>query len=289
MRLHELYQEEPGGYFTHDGVNYDLNALLRRAENLPVQEFRVSDLDWVLSQDADPERVAHADLGVPILVAKWRDKLVVLDGYHRLTRAKREGRERIPGKFVPSEWLLSTRIISEAALTELSRPRTRDRAEWILINAGYKHLGRGGQGAAFQKPGAPYVVKLFDARDKAYLTFIRVAMANTDNPHFPKFFGKPIKITDDYWAMRIEPLRRSFGYFYEIGLIDRYITNEDDRAEDSDAFEYVSQQPELQAACDIIVMLIRHSQHDFICDVHQSNVMLRGSTLVLSDPVAMNV
>ena len=74
MKLNEFYQEEPGGTFTHAGEEYDLNAVLEMAANIPEQEFNVKDLDWILVFDyANPERVKTADLTTPILVTTWFD------------------------------------------------------------------------------------------------------------------------------------------------------------------------------------------------------------------------
>ena len=173
-------------------------------------------------------------------------------------------------------------------ITELSRP-SRDKAEHMLVKAGYRQLGRGvSGGAVFQKPGASYVLKLFDARDEAYLTFVRLASRN-HNPHFPKFFGKPIRITDNYFAVRTEPLQPSTN-LEEVEIIDRYIIAKRDNMNGwwRPEFEYFSDKSELREACDLIAMMLRQSGHDFICDVHLKNVMMRGSVLVLSDPVAMN-
>jgi hypothetical protein len=114
--IREYYREEPLGNFTHDGTDYYLNPILERSAALPVEQFLVRDLDWIID-DADDEdtndveRITHADLSAPILVTHWRGRLVVLDGYHRLLKAKREGRAELPGKLIPEEWLLAARIV----------------------------------------------------------------------------------------------------------------------------------------------------------------------------------
>ena len=103
MRLNEItYQEEPGSTFHHDGRLYDLNRVLALVADRPVQRFAVRDLAWVLDHDTpDSERVSRADLTAPLLVAAWRNSLVVVDGLHRLARAVQDGVHGLPGRLVP--------------------------------------------------------------------------------------------------------------------------------------------------------------------------------------------
>jgi len=83
-----MYQEEPGSSFTHDGREYDLNYLLRCSTLFPVVDVLVDDLTWVLEYDSpNIRRLMAADLDAPILVTWWNDKLVVLDGLHRMAKA----------------------------------------------------------------------------------------------------------------------------------------------------------------------------------------------------------
>lgn len=102
MRLVEFYQEEPGGSFTHDGVEYDLNPLLRDTEDYPVKDIPVDDLKWIIDKE---EEFEYADTDVPILVTPWKDKIAVIDGYHRLLKAVDKGLETLPAKMVPTKIL----------------------------------------------------------------------------------------------------------------------------------------------------------------------------------------
>lgn len=104
MRLDEFYQEEPGGSFTHDGEEYYLNPLLRHTEEYPVQDIPVSELEWI-TKDQEPEEFEYADTEVPILVTPWEDKIVVIDGYHRLLKAIDRELEKLPAKVVPTSVL----------------------------------------------------------------------------------------------------------------------------------------------------------------------------------------
>ena len=177
--------------------------------------------------------------------------------------------------------------ITEQTLTELSRPSSRNEAEYVLVRAGYAHLGRGQTGSVFQKPGAAYVLKLFDARDTAYLDFIGLATANP-NPHFPKFIGKPVRVNDGYHAIRTELLEPvSKDRLTEVVMIDKYIISMRNYGNcHNEDYLYVSSHPELQEACDMLAKFLKY-KNQYFCDIHEPNVMMRGSTLVMTDPVAM--
>lgn len=177
----------------------------------------------------------------------------------------------------------------ESTLTELSRPSTRGDAEAVLTDAGYTQLGKGSQGVVYQKPGSPYVLKLFNSNDEAYANFIGLALRNP-NPHFPKFFGKRVMVTPNYFAIRTEVLKPSTGREEEVGLIDRYIIQmRDYGAVYDEVYTYMNAPAnvELKAACDVVSKFLKQNS-DFFCDVHPPNVMLRGNTLVLTDPMGQH-
>lgn len=113
MLLIELYQEEKGSNFTHDGKDYDLNKILKLVDKQDEIEVKVDDLEWEIEEELsadDDERVKNADLNAPILVTKWEDKLVTVDGYHRLIKAVRDGVKELPAKEVSKEQLEKARI-----------------------------------------------------------------------------------------------------------------------------------------------------------------------------------
>lgn len=108
-----VYQEEPNSTFTHDGQMYDLNYLLRLMADYPIVDIPVDELTWVLEYDfPDIRRLIAADLEAPVLVTWWEDKLVVIDGLHRMAKAMVLGHQTILGKYVPLrvlEWTLITK------------------------------------------------------------------------------------------------------------------------------------------------------------------------------------
>ena len=103
MRLAEVYsyQEEPTSTYTHDGKTYNVNAMLRQAEGLPIEQLLVSDLAWILPHTTvQPERVTMANVSLPILATPWRGRLVVVDGAHRLARAVQLGMSTLSGRVI---------------------------------------------------------------------------------------------------------------------------------------------------------------------------------------------
>ena len=115
MKLVELYQEEPGGTFTNDGKDYDLNKVLADVDDLPKVLFFVKDLEWVLKYDTpDPGRVGEANTSAPILVAYYEgDKFVVVDGLHRLAKAIEKKIRFLIGRLVPADILEKDEVLSE--------------------------------------------------------------------------------------------------------------------------------------------------------------------------------
>ena len=100
MKLSEIYQEDDS-IFASDGKKYDLNLLFKLANDKQPENFKISDLDWVLKYDTPrQERVSKANTSIPILVTKRKNDLLVIDGLHRLAKAKANGKKTISGKMI---------------------------------------------------------------------------------------------------------------------------------------------------------------------------------------------
>jgi hypothetical protein len=150
----------------------------------------------------------------------------------------------------------------------------------FLATHGFKKLGKGEFGLAFEKPGYHWVFKIFTT-DSAYLSYVKYAMANQSNPNVPKFKGGLIKINDHTFAIRIEKLidieHRDGGS--QIMIDARKLGNLNLRGES----------PEwLKDKYPGIYDIIQHfrSTPGVTLDLHMGNVMMRGNdTLVIVDPV----
>lgn len=106
--LEQLYLEmvNDEGTFTHDGREYDLNKLLQLSKNLPIYKFPVDKLSWILGHtEVNSDRLLTADLGQPILITKWGDRWVVLDGAHRLVKAIKNNVSHINVKIIDYKML----------------------------------------------------------------------------------------------------------------------------------------------------------------------------------------
>ena len=128
-----LYQEGPESTFTHKGKVYQLDPFLREAETLPTVKVEVSRLAWVSKYaQPDPERVRVADLKVPILFTVDREYgYVVIDGFHRLTKAIKQGLKELPGKEIPEAWFLNTSL--EAFDTKYTPVESKQHRGWFEI------------------------------------------------------------------------------------------------------------------------------------------------------------
>lgn len=92
----KYYRENPGSSFTHDDEEYDLNKLLKLTQDKKGYNFPIKELKWILKHTkVEKNRVERADLSYPILIGKMKNKWVVYDGVHRLTKAIEEDKENI--------------------------------------------------------------------------------------------------------------------------------------------------------------------------------------------------
>ena len=106
MKLVELYKEGSKSIVDSNGKHYLVDDLIEQSENNEIIKFHISDLDWIIDHtEIDEARVKKADLSIPILVYNDvsqpnHQQLVVLDGAHRLTKAKRKHHKTIKGKLL---------------------------------------------------------------------------------------------------------------------------------------------------------------------------------------------
>lgn len=168
-------------------------------------------------------------------------------------------------------------------LSEVTRPKQRGDVRKLLSNAGYEHKGSGQFGDVYKKPASPYVLKVFSANDAAYLSFLDLVRRHP-NPHFPKLFGKTVRLSDTTLAVRMEELEHGalLDALAACKPILQYMDplSEDDEERGRDFMEAF---PTLKQACDLIMTLVE-SGHAL--DISARNVMFRGRTIVFADPVA---
>ena len=186
-------------------------------------------------------------------------------------------------------------LINESqVLDEITRPDTMGNAQSILLKAGYKQIGAGWYADVYAKPDADHILKLFSVTDTAYPKFVNMTIQNP-NIHFPKFKGKMMKVNEHYYAVRMEKLT-SFGKTMDIvGEIEDYIygyanygkswpeTDVRGKEVTEEMAQLEKTQPGITKACDLISKLIRSGLVGI--DLHPGNLMMRGDTIVFTDPV----
>lgn len=82
----------------------------------------------------------------------------------------------------------------------------------IMRRHGFESIGVGAKGSVFAKQGYPYVLKVF-GDDSAYLDWLNFCRQHQDNPYVPKIKGKPIHITEGFYAIRLERLLKGNNAF----------------------------------------------------------------------------
>ena len=170
-------------------------------------------------------------------------------------------------------------------LNELTRPADQEAAEEKLLAAGYEKVGTGTWATVFSKPGDSMVVKLFHSADQAYTDFVKLAMQHQDNPHFPKFRGKMMRVTDEYNAIRMERLEpntsRELAELLEDYLY--FLSGEGQSYERTRTWALFSKNLKLNNACKLIAATLLKTHY---LDLQPTNIMMRGKTPVFLDPVA---
>ena len=196
-------------------------------------------------------------------------------------------------------------------LSELTFPRSIYKAGVILGEYGYKKIGGALYGAVFHKPGESSVLKLFDTNDIAYIAFVEVCREHQSNPHFPRFSKSTLRIKDtEYSAIRTELLKqgdtsllRKLSLYFKVLS---QLSNETDAVIEDDLLHYfvrvhhlplsvanqgvkdyskwVKKADSLYKAFNIIINELSDPRFRF--DLHKQNMMMRGDTVVIIDPVA---
>jgi hypothetical protein len=174
--------------------------------------------------------------------------------------------------------------------SQLDKASSRKDAEQKLGEQGFEMLGSGSNASVFSHPRLNYVVKIFDITDQAYLEFVKIAMQHKTNPHFPRFRGLPFRINGRTMAVRMEKLSEwSYSRRERDQVIDSVISavaynSADwmDRMDDHYLDFVETHWPQLPAA--VALLHERWQDSGMHWDLHEHNVMLRGTVLVFTDP-----
>lgn len=152
----------------------------------------------------------------------------------------------------------------------------------FMQDNGFKQLGSGAFANVYERPGYPWVFKIF-SKDPAYLAWLEYVAAHQNNEHVPKLRGKPFKINNDTFAIRMEKLTDLPGNWRQNVFLDaivggvplrKHVTTTLIDAGHPDLLEVLS------AINDIAYVKRTHT-----ADLHAYNVMMRGNTPVITDPL----
>lgn len=188
-----------------------------------------------------------------------------------------------------------TDVFENARLDELKNVRGA-RREFVdemefrayMEGHGFHCLGEGYYGMVFTHRSfhGKYVLKVF--QDHFYEAFIQIAQANADNPHFPRFIGNVMRVTDTVRMVRIEVLQElshaeqqaldgNFA-FMEMRMQAEEVATDDLDPEEAEV------EPQYRGFFDALCEVYRRKPQDARMDMHILNVMKRGQTLVITDP-----
>jgi hypothetical protein len=168
----------------------------------------------------------------------------------------------------------------------------QDDAVIELSNLGWRQIGAGSFARVLKHPNYPYVLKLFDAKDTCYLKFLNWVSQNQNSPYLPEVRGKPLKITKDVYAIRLERLSPIRGNNPQFSLMNTWhnykLYDVRDEEEFKKLFKMLADAELYQSQQDFIDFLFELSK--FVksissCEVdyHDANVMQRNDILVVID------
>lgn len=192
-------------------------------------------------------------------------------------------------------------IVSEITLPDFRKDlqgRGENSAEKKLTNWGYEKAASGTFADVYTKPGTNKVLKVFDD-DRGYLQFIRFVKKNPSQ-HYPVFLSKLVKVSPWINAIRIEkltPIGRNYRGVSKEDLSeiirrmswydnwDEMIADTTKRQGTKEIIELLKYFQKTQPGLlDAVRSLFSNTKKKTDVDLHDDNMMLRGDTIVISDP-----
>lgn len=160
---------------------------------------------------------------------------------------------------------------------------TLETAVHLLMKKGYRVLGNGTYAKVLHKKGSPYAVKLFSKYDRGYARFYEYCKKNWQiDPHLPRVYGIG-KYLSKFVAVRIEVLSEDTpDGFEELAQMLQLYSEDPDFIKPRYAenlADVEKQQPGILATIDNL-----RSIPNVSWDLHDQNVMMRGDTMVITDP-----
>lgn len=154
-----------------------------------------------------------------------------------------------------------------------------EKFKFELEELGFEQLGSGGYGIVFERPGYPWVFKVFND-DPAYLAYLNYAIHHQNLPAVPKIKGRPIRINKNTYAIRIEPLDRLSGD------LPNELTDPPISLRLSEYNEFVDKIATRWPDVAKVLADLPSIHGKFYLDLHDENIMQRADgTPVVTDPL----
>jgi hypothetical protein len=155
-----------------------------------------------------------------------------------------------------------------------------------LATLGWTLIGHGQFSLVYANPKFDYVLKIFTQDTPGGIEWLEYVVANQKNPFLPRVYGKMWRISATAYAVRMErlmPFKSKtdpvFAKYIDPELQSRHW--EEIFVEENTEF-LETNWPDLAAAFETILELSQYNGDD---DLNLSNIMKRGDSLVITDPV----
>lgn len=162
-------------------------------------------------------------------------------------------------------------------------------AAFIMFNDymrknGFNKLGQGSFGAVYERPGYPWIFKLF-ANDAAYKAWIDYVVQNQGNEHLPKIRGKPFKINDGVFAVRMEKLDNLPKNWDQNPVIDTIMYSHIKSSKTKEKLTNLGHADLIPVLEEIEKLAYDDHSKNWAKDLHSANLMMRGNIPVITDPI----
>jgi len=174
--------------------------------------------------------------------------------------------------------------------------------ERLLMKQKFEILGSGSYAEVYGRKDLPYVLKIPFNRDNPWFKFAEFAIKNKGNKHLPKIKFLEKYVDSGFFVAAVEKLTpiqnldsMGLDHYVIIEIIDLILRNNTYKLF-SNYMNYISKnyqyrseeskktikffQPQLSSLYKITITLQNHSS----LDLHDGNIMMRGNTIVITDP-----
>lgn len=180
------------------------------------------------------------------------------------------------------------------AAKALSGIKTSDRAwDWSRIadsyasDLGFKKIGVGNFGTIYKNDVYPYVIKIFNAKDINYISWLQWSIKNQSNRFVPKIKGSLSKVNDSLFAIRLEPLTecKDTKQVLALEVLINHPSSVDNLTDPyyQIGIKRLSENPKEDLDLKTVCEFLHKKQHQL--DLGIDNFMMRGDQIVIVDPL----